>query len=60
MRLYRVRRRRGIRCIEIQVHATYIDALVRKGLLDPARREDGEAIREAIYDLLFCFSTDDA
>lgn len=60
MRLYRRRRRRGIRCLDIAVHESTVEALIRKRLLDPARRGDPDAIREAIHDLLFCSSTDDA
>lgn len=60
MRRHRARRRKRIRFIEILVHESAVETLVRKQLLDPARREDGEAIREAIYDLLFSLSIDDA
>jgi len=53
MRLQRSRRRRGVRCIQVLVNESDIDALVRKRLLDPGCREDGSAIRDAMHDLLF-------
>ena len=53
MRLHRARRRRGVRCIQVLVNESDIDALVRKRLLDPGCREDGSAIRDAMHDLLF-------
>ena len=57
-RLYRARRRRGIRCVDILVNGCDIEVLVRKRLLDPARRNDGDAIRDAIHDLLFTLACD--
>jgi hypothetical protein len=53
MRLHRARRRRGARCVDILVRESDIEALVRRQLLDPAHRNEGEAIRQAIQDLLF-------
>jgi hypothetical protein len=32
MRLHRERRRRGLRCLMIQLHKTDVDALIRRGL----------------------------
>ncbi len=58
MRLYRTRRRRGVRCIEILVNESDIETLVRRRLLDPARRNDGDAIQEAIHDLFFSLADD--
>jgi len=60
MRCLRKRRRRGVRCVEILVNQVDIEALVHKRLLDPARREDGEAIQEALHDLLFSLWADGA
>ena len=58
MRLHRARRRRGVRCVDILVNECDIEALVRRRLLDPARRNDCEAIRDAIHDLLFTLACD--
>jgi hypothetical protein len=49
MRLYRERRRKGLRCIMIQLRETEIDVLVRKGLLDRGRRDDPRAIVQALH-----------
>jgi hypothetical protein len=49
MRLYRERRRTGLRCIMIQLRETEIDVLVRKGLLNQGRRDDRSAIVKALH-----------
>jgi hypothetical protein len=49
MRLHRERRREGMRCLWIELHATEIDALVGLALLKPEMRNDPNAIREALY-----------
>ena len=49
MRLFRERRRKGLRCLTIQLRETEIDALVRMGLLAPQMRNDANAIIEAMY-----------
>ena len=54
MRLYRKRRRRRMRCVRVQLHVTEIDALIRKGYLDPKSRDD----RDAIYAALGAFVDD--
>ena len=48
MRLYRKRRRRGIRCVRVQIHVTEIDALIRKKYLDQQSRDDLKAVEYAI------------
>jgi hypothetical protein len=48
MRLYRARRRNGLRCIQILLHDTEIDALIRKGFLKPDRRAHERAVERAI------------
>jgi hypothetical protein len=53
VRVHRARRRRGCRSIAILVHESDIEALVRKQLLDPERRNDRDAIQAAIHDLLY-------
>jgi len=49
MRLFRERRRKGLRCVTIEVRESEIDALVRMGLLAPEMRNDANAIIEAMY-----------
>jgi len=41
-----------MRCVLIPLHVTKIDALIRKGFLQKDRREDSEAVQNAICDLL--------
>jgi hypothetical protein len=56
MRLYRHRRRRGRRIVRVEIDATEVEALVRRGYLEPKDREDASAIEAAanaaISDLL--------
>ena len=49
MRRHRERRRDGMRCLWVELHETELDALVRKGLLEPASRNDENAIADALY-----------
>jgi hypothetical protein len=49
MRLFRERRRKGLRCVIIELHEDEIDALVRMGLLAPEMRNDANSIIEAMY-----------
>ena len=49
VRLHRERRRRGLRCLTIEIRDREIDALVRHGLLDGERRDDTAAIRTAFH-----------
>ena len=49
MRRHRERRREGMRCVWLELHETELDALVRKGLLEPALRDDENAIADALY-----------
>ena len=48
MRAYRRRRRRGKRCVQVQIGATDIDSLIAKGYLSPTERGDFEAIEAAV------------
>jgi hypothetical protein len=50
MRLHRERRRRGLRCLVIELRETEIDALIRMGLLKAEARNNLPAIRHALYD----------
>ena len=49
MRLHRERRRKGLRCLTIELRETEIDTLVRMGLLRAEMRNDANAIIEAVY-----------
>jgi hypothetical protein len=49
MRRHRERRRDGLRCLWVELHETELDALVRKGLLEPQSRHDENAIADALY-----------
>ena len=49
MRRHRERRREGLRCLWVELHETELDALVRKGLLEPQSRNDENAIADALY-----------
>ena len=52
MRRHRERRRKGLRCLMIQLHETEVDALIRSGLLNPVMRNDSSAVRKAFYTFL--------
>jgi hypothetical protein len=49
MRLHRDRRRRGLRCLMIQLRETDVDALIRGGLLEQETRNDKHAVLKALY-----------
>jgi hypothetical protein len=49
MRLHRERRRRGLRCLRIELRETDVDALIRRGLLAQETRNDTSAILKALY-----------
>ena len=52
MRAHRDRRRKGLRCIRIELRETEVDILIRKGLLGPDARNDLNAVVKALYDHL--------
>jgi hypothetical protein len=52
MRRHRKRRRKGLRCLVVEVRATEIDALARRGLLTPETRNSPQAIKQALYAFL--------
>jgi hypothetical protein len=52
MRLYRERRRHGVRLIRIPLYGTTINELINFGLLKPDEREDEVALRGAVLVLL--------
>jgi hypothetical protein len=52
MRLYRKRRRIGLRWLPIELRETDIDKLIRKGHLMADMRNDAAAIINALYDYL--------
>ena len=49
MRAYRERRRQGLRCVTVQLRATELDELVRRGLLPSETRNDVTAIVRALH-----------
>jgi hypothetical protein len=49
MRLHRCRRRRGLRCLTIELRETKIDVLIGKGLLTSETRNDPDAVCDALY-----------
>jgi hypothetical protein len=49
MRLHRDRRRRGLRCLTIELRETEIDALIEKRLLTCEMRHDPGAICDGLY-----------
>ena len=49
MRAHRDRRRKGLRCIRVELRETEVDVLIRKGLLKPDARNDPSAIRDALH-----------
>jgi hypothetical protein len=52
MRLYRKRRKVGLRWLPIELSEAEIDKLIRKGHLNADMRNDAEAIIKALYDYL--------
>ena len=52
MRLSRLRRRDGMRCVPFEVRDSEIAALVQYGLLNPAERDNRQAIAAALGNLL--------
>jgi hypothetical protein len=52
MARHRDRRRKGLRCITIELRETEIDVLIRRGRLAPGSRGDLTAVRRALYGLL--------
>jgi hypothetical protein len=52
MRLHRERRRRGLRCVTIEVRRSEVDTLIARRLLAPEEQGDGRALRRAIHKLL--------
>ena|SRR5437870_2235562 len=52
MRLYRKRRREGMRLVRIPLHVTEIDDLIRMGRLNEDQRHDAEALQAAVLGLV--------
>ena len=49
MRRHRQRRKTGLHCLTIELRATEIDALIRRGLLRSETRNDQASILGALY-----------
>ena len=54
MRRHRQRQRNGLGCLVIELRATEIETLIRKGLLKWETRNDRNAIIEALYAFFDC------
>jgi hypothetical protein len=52
MRRHRERRRKGLRCLTVELRAREIEALVRKGLLKPETRNSAREIIMTLYRFL--------
>ena len=52
MKLHRERKKKGMRCLTIELRETEIDALIRNGFLKADTRNDAEAIIDALYAFL--------
>jgi hypothetical protein len=52
MRAHRDRRRRGMRCLWVELRATEIDTIVSVGLIKPDARNDINAVRDGFYAFL--------
>ena len=52
MRLHQERRRKGLRCLTIELRETEIDALARNGFLKADARNDLRSIEIALYEFL--------
>jgi hypothetical protein len=52
MRQSRWRRKRGYRCLRLDIHEDEISALVERKFLDPESRNDPDAVIDALYDFL--------
>jgi hypothetical protein len=50
MRHQRQRQRNGLRCFTVELRATEIETLIRRGLLKWETRNDRSAIIKALYD----------
>ena len=53
MRLYRKRRREGMRYVRIPLHVTEIDELVRLGFLRGEQCQDPEALQMAVLGIIY-------
>jgi hypothetical protein len=60
MRLHRERRRKGLRCLTVELRETEIDGLISRGLLEQGAKGDARAIRKALYRFLSATLTDRA
>jgi hypothetical protein len=49
MKLHRERKKKGMRCLMIELRETEIDSLIRKGFLKADARNDAEAILDGLY-----------
>jgi hypothetical protein len=53
MRRYRKRRRRGMRCVRVEVNLAEVEALIRKGYLNDETRNDRYALTFAVGSFIY-------
>jgi hypothetical protein len=53
MRLHRKRRREGMRYVQIPLHKSEVEDLIRLGLLQREQREDAGALQAAVLSLVY-------
>lgn len=49
MRLSRLRKRCGLRCLTVELSQQHIDGLIRHGLLKKQQSHDNDAVLQALY-----------
>lgn len=49
MSLHRERRKRGLKCVTLEIRTTEISALVKRGLLADADKASTTALRDALH-----------
>jgi hypothetical protein len=52
MRLHRERRRKGLRCLTIELREAEIDAFINRKRLSPEDRANPDALRRTLYEYL--------
>jgi hypothetical protein len=53
MRLHRKRRREGMQYVQIPLHESEVEDLIRLGLLQREQREDVQALQAAVLTLVY-------
>jgi hypothetical protein len=53
MRLHRKRRREGMQYVQIPLHKSEVEDLIRLGLLQREQREDAQALQAAVLTIVY-------